>query len=226
MTFVTIREVSLRDGLQIESPISLEAKLELLDAVLATGVREVEVTAFVSPSKVPALADAAALAAADRRCVLVGHSLGGYAAESEAGRICASLGLPDRVLTQPLRTLSGGQRRRVELARILFAASDAGSGSATTLLLDEPTNHLDIRHQFELLALIRALPVTAVVTLHDLTLAALFCDRLVVLDKGRVVAAGAPAEVLTAELISSVYGVAARVTVDDTGRPSIQLLPP
>ncbi|WP_029371249.1 ABC-F family ATP-binding cassette domain-containing protein [Mycobacterium sp. UM_WWY] len=70
-------------------------------------------------------------------------ALGGYAAESEAGRICASLALPDRVLTQPLRTLSGGQRRRVELARILFAASDTGSGSATTLLLDEPTNHLD-----------------------------------------------------------------------------------
>ena len=70
-------------------------------------------------------------------------ALGGYAAESEAGRICASLGLPERVLTQPLRTLSGGQRRRVELSRILFAASDTGAGSATTLLLDEPTNHLD-----------------------------------------------------------------------------------
>jgi ATPase subunit of ABC transporter with duplicated ATPase domains len=70
-------------------------------------------------------------------------ALGGYAAESEAGRICASLGLPERVLTQSLRTLSGGQRRRVELSRILFAASDTGSGSDTTLLLDEPTNHLD-----------------------------------------------------------------------------------
>ncbi|MBV9088938.1 MAG: hydroxymethylglutaryl-CoA lyase [Mycobacteriaceae bacterium] len=60
---VTIREVSLRDGLQIEEPIPLAAKLELLDAVAATGVREVEATAFVSPSKVPALADAAGLAA-------------------------------------------------------------------------------------------------------------------------------------------------------------------
>ena len=70
---------------------------------------------------------------------------GGYGAESEAGRICSNLGLPDRVLTQPLSTLSGGQRRRVELARILFAAAEAGpgGGSATTLLLDEPTNHLD-----------------------------------------------------------------------------------
>ncbi|MCW2654884.1 MAG: hypothetical protein QOE41_914 [Mycobacterium sp.] len=70
-------------------------------------------------------------------------ALGGYVAESEAARICASLGLPERVLTQRLRTLSGGQRRRIELARILFAASDTGAGSATTLLLDEPTNHLD-----------------------------------------------------------------------------------
>ncbi|MQA60061.1 MAG: ATP-binding cassette domain-containing protein [Actinophytocola sp.] len=73
------------------------------------------------------------------------NSLGGYAAESEAARICANLGLEDRVLSQTLRTLSGGQRRRVELARILFAASEAGAGgkSSRILLLDEPTNHLD-----------------------------------------------------------------------------------
>jgi ATPase subunit of ABC transporter with duplicated ATPase domains len=64
------------------------------------------------------------------------HGLGGYAAESEAASIAASLGLPGRVLSQPLQTLSGGQRRRVELARILFS-------DAQTLLLDEPTNHLD-----------------------------------------------------------------------------------
>lgn len=71
-------------------------------------------------------------------------SLGGYEAESEAARICNSLGLADRILAQALRTLSGGQRRRVELARILFAASDGSGGrSDTTLLLDEPTNHLD-----------------------------------------------------------------------------------
>jgi ATPase subunit of ABC transporter with duplicated ATPase domains len=69
-------------------------------------------------------------------------ALGGYAAESEAARICASLGLPERVLTQRLGTLSGGQRRRVELARILFGSADT-AGESTTLLLDEPTNHLD-----------------------------------------------------------------------------------
>ncbi|MFI5498540.1 ABC-F family ATP-binding cassette domain-containing protein [Nocardia asteroides] len=71
-------------------------------------------------------------------------SLGGYVAESEAARICHSLGLPDRVLGQQLRTLSGGQRRRIELARILFSASDGSGGrSDRILLLDEPTNHLD-----------------------------------------------------------------------------------
>ncbi len=90
-------------------------------------------------------------AARDKAIRRYGHleerfaALGGYAAESEAGRICSSLGLPERVLTQQLRTLSGGQRRRVELARILFGAAEgaAGSSSSTTLLLDEPTNHLD-----------------------------------------------------------------------------------
>ncbi len=63
-------------------------------------------------------------------------NLGGYSAESEAARICSNLGLPERALAQPIGTLSGGQRRRIELARILFS-------DATTLLLDEPTNHLD-----------------------------------------------------------------------------------
>lgn len=71
-------------------------------------------------------------------------ALGGYASESEAARICHSVGLPDRVLAMPLRALSGGQRRRIELARILFAASNTSGGrSDTVLLLDEPTNHLD-----------------------------------------------------------------------------------
>jgi len=112
-------------------------------------------------------------------------SLGGYAAESEAGRICASLGLPERVLTQPLRTLSGGQRRRVELSRILFAASDSGSGSATTLLLDEPTNHLDADSLGWLRDFLRGHAGGLVVISHNVELLADVVNRVWFLDAVR-----------------------------------------
>jgi ATPase subunit of ABC transporter with duplicated ATPase domains len=112
-------------------------------------------------------------------------ALGGYGAESEAGRICASLGLPERVLTQPLRTLSGGQRRRVELARILFAASDTGAGSATTLLLDEPTNHLDADSLGWLREFLRAHTGGLVVISHNVELLADVVNKVWFLDAVR-----------------------------------------
>jgi ATPase subunit of ABC transporter with duplicated ATPase domains len=112
-------------------------------------------------------------------------ALGGYAAESEASRICASLGLPDRVLTQPLHTLSGGQRRRVELSRILFAASDTGAGSATTLLLDEPTNHLDADSLGWLREFLRSHTGGLVVISHNVDLLADVVNRVWFLDAVR-----------------------------------------
>jgi ATPase subunit of ABC transporter with duplicated ATPase domains len=112
-------------------------------------------------------------------------ALGGYGAESEAGRICASLGLPDRVLTQQLRTLSGGQRRRVELARILFAASDTGAGSSTTLLLDEPTNHLDADSLGWLRDFLRNHTGGLVVISHNVDLLADVVNRVWFLDAVR-----------------------------------------
>lgn len=112
-------------------------------------------------------------------------ALGGYAAESEAGRICASLGLPDRVLTQPLRTLSGGQRRRVELARILFAASESGAGSSTTLLLDEPTNHLDADSISWLRDFLKSYSGGLVIISHDVGLLAEVVNRVWFLDAVR-----------------------------------------
>ncbi|MGB3356853.1 MAG: ABC transporter ATP-binding protein [Mycobacterium sp.] len=111
-------------------------------------------------------------------------------------------------------SLSGGERQRVQIARAL-------AQRPTELLLDEPTNHLDIAHQLEILSLVRHLDVTAIVALHDLNLAAMFCDQLVVLDAGRVVAAGAPATVLTEQLIAQVYGVQSRVG-SERGRPFIR----
>ena len=112
-------------------------------------------------------------------------ALGGYGAESEASRICASLGLPDRVLTQSLRTLSGGQRRRVELSRILFAASDSGAGSSTTLLLDEPTNHLDADSLGWLREFLRAHTGGLVVISHNVELLADVVNRVWFLDAVR-----------------------------------------
>ncbi|HTM83508.1 MAG TPA: ABC-F family ATP-binding cassette domain-containing protein, partial [Mycobacterium sp.] len=110
-------------------------------------------------------------------------ALGGYGAESEASRICSSLGLPDRVLAQPLRTLSGGQRRRVELARILFAAADADS--TTTLLLDEPTNHLDADSVGWLRAFLRSYTGGLVVISHNVELLAEVVNRVWFLDAVR-----------------------------------------
>ncbi|MFP5021350.1 ABC-F family ATP-binding cassette domain-containing protein [Pseudonocardia phyllosphaerae] len=112
-------------------------------------------------------------------------ALGGYAAESEAARICTNLGLPDRVLAQPMRTLSGGQRRRVELARILFAASDGGSQSATTLLLDEPTNHLDADSITWLRGFLQSHEGGLVVISHDTDLLAAVVNKVWFLDATR-----------------------------------------
>jgi ATPase subunit of ABC transporter with duplicated ATPase domains len=112
---------------------------------------------------------------------------GGYAAESEAARICANLGLDDRVLGQPVGTLSGGQRRRVELGRILFAASEAGVGgrSATTLLLDEPTNHLDADSIAWLRGFLRAHDGGLVVISHDVELLDAVVNKVWFLDATR-----------------------------------------
>ncbi|GAA4525668.1 ABC transporter ATP-binding protein [Nonomuraea ferruginea] len=99
-------------------------------------------------------------------------------------------------------TLSGGEKQRVLLARAL-------AQQTRLLLLDEPTSHLDIRHQLELLHLVRELGVATLAVLHDLNQAAAFCDRLYVMNAGRIVAGGPPEQVLTPDLISEVYGVRA-----------------
>ena len=112
-------------------------------------------------------------------------ALGGYAAESEAARICAHLGLPDRILEQQIATLSGGQRRRVELARILFSATDGGAQSNTTLLLDEPTNHLDADSITWLRSFLQGHDGGLVVISHDTELLADVVNKVWFLDAMR-----------------------------------------
>lgn len=106
------------------------------------------------------------------------HARGGYPAEAAAARIAASLGLPDRALAQPLRTLSGGQRRRVELARILFSASE-------TLLLDEPTNHLDADSIGWLREFLKSFKGGFIVISHDVGLIEHCVNRVFHLDANR-----------------------------------------
>ncbi|MFF0311627.1 ribosomal protection-like ABC-F family protein [Streptosporangium sp. NPDC004379] len=108
------------------------------------------------------------------------HVLGGYAAESEAASIASSLGLPDRVLGQPLSTLSGGQRRRVELARILFSGAE-------TLLLDEPTNHLDADSIGWLRDFLRSHQGGLIIISHDVGLLEATVNRVLHLDANRSV---------------------------------------
>ncbi|GAA3389426.1 ABC transporter ATP-binding protein [Streptomyces roseoviridis] len=137
--------------------------------------------------------------------------------ERAVGDALRRTGLTDRA-AQPWHTLSGGERQRVQIARAL-------AQEPRELLLDEPTNHLDIQHQLDLLDLVTGLGVTTIVALHDLNLAAAYCDRLVVLRGGRVTAAGTPREVLTAERVAEVYGVRVEVTHPDAGdRPHLRVL--
>jgi len=116
-----------------------------------------------------------------------------------------------------IEDLSGGERQRVLIARALAQGS-------SHLLLDEPTNHLDVRYQHEILSLVRGLALTTVVVLHDLNLAARYCDEVVLLNRGVVVARGTPGEVLTATTLEPVYGISVQ-RVDLDGTPQLIFRP-
>ncbi len=115
--------------------------------------------------------------------------------------------------------LSGGEKQRVIIARAVAQESDF-------LILDEPTNHLDISYQMQIFDFIRRLKVTVLSAIHDLNMAALYCDRIYVLKNGRIVLQGTPEEVLTPENIYDVYGVRSSVEKHPiTGKLSITFLP-
>lgn len=101
-------------------------------------------------------------------------------------------------------TLSGGEQQRVILARALTQQTDC-------LILDEPTNHLDIKYQLQVMDIVKSLNKSVVAAIHDLNIAAMYCDRLVALQEGKVIACGTPKEILTEDFLYKVYGVRSHI---------------
>lgn len=114
-------------------------------------------------------------------------------------------------------TLSGGEQQRVILARALTQQTPC-------LILDEPTNHLDIKHQLQLLKIVKNLNITVISAIHDLNIAAMFCDKIYVLNEGKIVKSGIPKEVLTTDLIREIYQVESEITEDSKGNMHILFL--
>lgn len=114
-------------------------------------------------------------------------------------------------------TLSGGEKQRVLLARALAQQADI-------LLLDEPTNNLDIGYQYQMFELLKELPFTIFMIVHDLNLASLFCDKIAVIQAGKIIQNGTPQEVITEELLRNVFSVEAKVEASDGKRPYIRYL--
>jgi len=147
--------------------------------------------------------------------------MGALAREGVGDRAAAAVALERLALgslaDRPLASLSGGELQRAVIARAL-------AQSAPILLLDEPTTSLDVGHQQQVLELVdelrRADGLTVVAAMHELTLAAQYGERVVLIDQGRVLAEGSAGHVLTEERIASLYGARVRV-VDNDGSPAI-----
>lgn len=115
-------------------------------------------------------------------------------------------------------TLSGGEQQRIILARALAQQTPC-------LILDEPTNHLDIKYQLWLMDIVKNLDCTVISAVHDLNIAAMYCDRLYAMKQGKVIAQGTPHELLTPDLIRELYEVDAEVSIDGKGQLHIFYCP-
>ena len=105
-------------------------------------------------------------------------------------------------------SLSGGEKQRIILARALVQNTDC-------LILDEPTNHLDIKHQLHFMSLAKDLKITVISAIHDLNIAAMYCDKIYALKEGQIIASGSVNEVITEEVIKTLYDVEAKIIYDE-----------
>lgn len=202
----------------LKSPRSGKVEIEGRDVARVSRRALARQVAFVHQSSATdtnvSVRDVVKLGRTPHRSALSGWSMADEAAVTEA---LARVDMTGH-RSQAWQTLSGGERQRVHIARAL-------AQSPTIMFLDEPTNHLDIHHQIEILRMVRDLELTSVVALHDLNLAAMFCDRIAVMQSGALVDCGSPSEVLNETLLRDVFRIAASVdAMDHTRRPHIRLL--
>ncbi|MDO4178607.1 MAG: ABC transporter ATP-binding protein [Phascolarctobacterium sp.] len=116
-------------------------------------------------------------------------------------------------------TLSGGEQQRVILARALTQQTEC-------LVLDEPTNHLDIKYQLQIMDIVKSLNLTVIAAIHDLNIAAMYCDRLIAINNGRIFGVGTPKDLLTSKFIYDMYEIESTIYHDTkTGRMNIMYLP-
>lgn len=115
-------------------------------------------------------------------------------------------------------TLSGGEQQRVILARALTQQTEC-------MVLDEPTNHLDIKYQLQIMDIVKGLDLTVVAAVHDLNIAAMYCDRLIAVKDGMIVGCAVPEQLLTEKFIYELYGVRTKVNTSENGRINIIYLP-
>ena len=111
-------------------------------------------------------------------------------------------------------SLSGGEKQRIILARALVQNTDC-------LILDEPTNHLDIKHQLHFMSLAKNLKITVISAIHDLNIAAMYCDKIYALKEGQIIASGSVNEVITEEVIKTLYDVEAKIIYDEEKKPHV-----
>jgi ABC superfamily ATP binding cassette transporter, ABC protein len=132
------------------------------------------------------------------------EAMDGYDFESRIRRVAFGLGFSEADLMKDVRHFSGGQTTRICLAKALLREPDF-------LFLDEPTNHLDIRYQLEIMENIRQMNLTVIAAIHDLNVAASYCDRIIAMKDGMILREGTPEEIFTDEFIYELYGVRARI---------------
>lgn len=119
---------------------------------------------------------------------------------------------------QGYATLSGGEKQRALIARAL-------AQQTPVLILDEPTNHLDIKYQLQLMDIVKGMGCTVVAAIHDLNIAAMYCDHLYALKDGKIVGEGTPRELLTSDFLQRVYEVSAHTVVDEFGLLHVYFIP-